>query len=256
MRTDCVIICMKWGKLYGADYVNVLFRACRGTTPRPFRFVCLTDDNTGIDPEVETFPIPDIGLEQSHFRGGGWPKFSVFLRDLYGLTGRALFVDLDTMVLSDLGPLFDQPGRLVALDGGPNWRPRGGNAPPETGTGIFAFDIGREHETLDKLLSDRDNIVQKYGYEQTALGALAPSVDYWPQGWVISFKRHLRRGLMTDVVIPPRAPGPEAKVLAFHGLPRPHDLVRKGIWGRFPHVGRGEIPWMVDYWRRNGGRVD
>ncbi len=256
MRTDCVIICMKWGTLYGSDYVNVLYHACRRTTPRPFRFICLTDDSRDLDAGIESFAIPDIGLEARHYRGGGWPKFAVFGADLYGLTGRALFIDLDMVVLSDLGPLFDHTGRLITTDMGPNWQRKHGNGPPETGTSIFAFDLGREQPLLAQFQGDMDNLVARHGYEQTVIGVLAPSMDYWPPGWVISFKRHLRRGLMLDLLVAPAKPLADAKVLAFHGTPRPHELVQKGLWGRFPHLGRGGISWMVDYWRDNGGRFD
>jgi hypothetical protein len=44
-------------------------------------------------------------------------------------------------------------------------------------------------------------------------------------------------------------------VLAFHGTPRPVDLIGQGktFWDRFPHLGHGPVGWMVDYWRDNGG---
>ncbi len=44
---DRVVICMKWGTLYSADYVNVLYNAVRAHLEGPFRFVCLTDDPRG-----------------------------------------------------------------------------------------------------------------------------------------------------------------------------------------------------------------
>ena len=91
---DRVILCMKWGTLYPADYVNVLYSACRRHITGPFRFLCLTDDSTGFSPGIETRPIPDLGLTQGMWKSGAWAKLGVFQHDLYGFTGRALFIDL------------------------------------------------------------------------------------------------------------------------------------------------------------------
>lgn len=68
---DRVVLCMKWGTLYNADYVNVLFNACKKHISGAFKFVCLTDDETDIIDGVECFPIPDIGLTPQMWRSGG-----------------------------------------------------------------------------------------------------------------------------------------------------------------------------------------
>ena len=73
------VICMKWGTLYSADYVNVLFAACRRHTKTTFRFVCFTDDPLGVNPEIETFPIPEIGCSARIWGpGGGGRNFQFF----------------------------------------------------------------------------------------------------------------------------------------------------------------------------------
>ena len=48
-----VILCMKWGTKYGPEYVNRLYAMVRRNLTGDFRFVCLTDDGTGIRSEVE-----------------------------------------------------------------------------------------------------------------------------------------------------------------------------------------------------------
>jgi hypothetical protein len=48
MSRDRVVLCMKWGTLYPADYVNVLCNASRRHLTGAFRFVCLTDDAPGL----------------------------------------------------------------------------------------------------------------------------------------------------------------------------------------------------------------
>ncbi len=246
---------MKWGTLYGPEYVNVLYSACRRAMRQPFRFVCLTDDPAGLAEGVESFPIPDIGLQPKHWRGGGWPKFAVFKADLYGLKGRALFIDLDMVILRDLDALFDLPDPLITLGSGKNWRPGREEAADEVMTSVFAFTLGENQYLIDGLMTDLDALVAKHGYEQAALGALARSMAFFPPRWVISFKRHLRRPVILDLMLEPKMPPETAKIIAFHGEPRPLDLVRPGWWGELPHVGRGNVSWMVRYWRDNGGSV-
>lgn len=135
MTAPRTVICMKWGTLYSAAYVNVLYSACRAHITGDFRFVCLTDDAEGLLPEVEHFPIPDMGLSEFDWKKGGWAKLSVFKPELYDITGRCLFLDLDSVVTGSLDEMFDYPGDVVVIDSSENWR-------GETGGGAFGDDVG------------------------------------------------------------------------------------------------------------------
>ena len=57
------VICMKWGKVYDATYVNRLQSMVRRNLKQSHRFVCFTDDPAGITPEVEVLPLPGIGFK-------------------------------------------------------------------------------------------------------------------------------------------------------------------------------------------------
>lgn len=257
MSQDRVVICMKWGTLFPADYVNVLHNACRANISGPFRFVCLTDDSTGLSEGVESFPIPDIGLRPDEwYTRGIWPKLSLFVEDLYGLRGRCLFIDLDMMILGPLDAMFEFGTGVVTTDMGMGWRPGGQpGAVQEAGTCVFAFDLGKESHILKAFQADRESAKARFRNEQDFVGFHAKTIGFWPKGWVISFKRHLVRRYGRDLILPPPAPATGPAILAFHGDPRPADLLQTGIWGRFPHLGRGPVGWVVDYWTRNGGRL-
>lgn len=246
---DRTIICIKWGALYGADYVNVLFNAARANMTGSFRFVCLTDDPTGLLPQIEHFPIPNIGLAPHHWKGGGWPKLSVFLPDLYGIRGRVLFVDLDMVIWGDLDAFFTFGTGMVMLDSGP-WRYT--NGIPRPMSSIFAFDAGAHADMLERLAADRDALIDRYYLEQDFIAGEAGPLKFWPQEWVRSFKYHLRRPLLIDRVLPPAVPDQSAKILCFHGKPRPIDLISPpaGNWDVFPHYGSGKVEWMVNYWNK------
>ena len=108
------VICMKWGSMYGPEYVNHLRRGVARHLKRPHRFVCFTDDAQGLDADVEVRPLPDLGLPagQKDLR---WRKLAVFREQLADLQGTALFLDLDLVVVDDLEPFFSAPGRFLII---------------------------------------------------------------------------------------------------------------------------------------------
>jgi hypothetical protein len=259
MPQDRIVMCMKWGTLYPADYVNVLFNACRTHIQGSFRFVCLTDDSTGFAAGIEALPIPDIGLTPAQwFLPGIWPKLAIYGADLHGLRGRCLFIDLDMMVFAGLGDLFEHGTGFVATDMGPGWEtpPRDGPG-KQVATSIFAFDLGQETQILDAFVQDRAGALARFQNEQDFVGAHAKSMDFFPPGWVLSFKRHLRQPVGLDLFMGPKRPPAGCKVLAFHGRPRPAELLRPdaGFWDTFPHLGYGPVSWMVEYWTQHGGHL-
>ena len=258
MNKAATIVTMKWGTIFGPDYVNVLYRACRAAATIPFDFVCFTENAQGLDPEIIAKPLPDIGLRpEEWYQRGVWPKLALYKNQLEGLSGRCLFIDLDMMILRDLDAFLTHNGPFVTTDMGKSWRPDIPRQEPEAGTCLFAFNFGEETQILDRFLADREAAKAKYRNEQDFAGAHARSMEYWPEGWVISFKRWLRRPIGLDLILPPKHPPETAKVLAFHGTPRPADLMRPGInlWDKFPHMGHGQVDWMLDYWTRFGGTI-
>lgn len=249
---DRVVICMKWGTLYSADYVNVLYNAVRAHLEGPFRFVCLTDDPEGILEAVECHPIPEFDLEHRHWYDGAWPKLGVFSQDLYGLTGRGLFIDLDMIICGDLAPFFTHAQGLVTIDEGV-WN----DGAASTMTSIFAFDLGAMSGILQRFVADRDGMVARYKIEQAYLHGEAQPISYWPAEWLVSFKRHLRQPLLLDRFQHPKQPPEAARIVVFHGRPRPIDLMRPGGGNRdlFPHYVGGQVGWARDYWLKYGGRL-
>ena len=245
-----IVLCMRWGQLYSAEYVNVLFRACQRHIHGTFQFICLTDDSQGLADGIESYPIPDIGLAPQHYLYGAWPKLTVFLNDLYGLSGRALFIDLDSVVCGSLDEMFESTGPLVGIDVGKRWRNPTAAAVPRLGTGVFAFDLGTLSVALNEITEARDEVIARDRLEQTYLARQIDDLHYWPRDWVLSFKYHLHRRFGLGLIRQPLTPLPQTKVVAFHGKPRPHELLSsyKKIWGQFPHLGWGPWDSMIRYW--------
>lgn len=259
MPADRMVLCMKWGTLFSADYVNVLYRAVSAHLKQGFLFVCLTDRTEGLDPGIYTAPIPDIGLTPAQIRAPGvWRKLALFHPDVAAIApgARALFIDLDMMILGPLDGFFSQKEGLIAQDMGEGWRqnPSSGTT-TEPGTCVFAFTLGEQQHILHAFQANIPGAMSRFQNEQDFVAAHATGLSLWPPGMVISFKRHLVRRFGLDLLIPPRLPFSGPAILAFHGDPRPADLLRRGIWGRFPHLGRGPLGWVVDYWTGHGGRL-
>ncbi len=241
------VLCIKWGKKYGPEYVNRLHNMVRRHLHRPFRFVCLTDDAQGIDPGIEVKPIPPIGFDEFDQRepwtfGHGWLKLTSFAKPLYDLEGRTLFLDLDIVIVDSLDPFFDQPGEFVVIK---EWDKKDGTG----NTSVYLFTVGAHVDALDHLRSGYPKVVEEVRNEQefiTGYLGRQGKVSYWPEEWCRSFKRHcMRRGIMGWFAPPVIPPG--ARVIAFHGKPNPPDAIA-GISGKWY---RRVLPtaWVAEHWR-------
>lgn len=235
------IVCMKWGTAYGPEYVNVLHSMLRRHTRRPFRFVCLTDDPTGLEAGVETLPLPemDVPARKAH---QPWRKVGLLAPTLGDLQGTALFLDLDVVVVGDVGPLFDLPGAFCIIE---NWTQKGqgvGNS------SVFRFEVGAHADIYAEFLARADAVVTEFSNEQTFISRRVGALTYWPDAWVRSFKRHCLRPFPLNWALPPRLPA-EARIIAFHGNPKPPDAAA-GHWpggNLIKHV--RPTPWVVEHWR-------
>jgi len=98
---------------YAPETVHTLKRMVAAHYAAPHRFVCVTDDPTGLD-GIETIPIPHpelIAIPPPE--GRNWPscyvRLSAFAPQAAGWLGpRYVSLDLDTVIVGDLAPLFDR----------------------------------------------------------------------------------------------------------------------------------------------------
>jgi hypothetical protein len=88
------VVCLKWGTKYSPDYVNKLAAMVRRNLSRPHRFVCLTEDRTGVYDSIKCLPLPDEDLGLT----GWWHKLSLFCPEVHDLAGPTLFPDLDIVI--------------------------------------------------------------------------------------------------------------------------------------------------------------
>lgn len=256
------IVCMKWGTAYGAEYVNVLYRAVTRNLSHPFRFYCFTDDGAGLEDGILARPIPDMGLPPERIRRGCWPKVGLFRPGLIA-EDTAMFIDLDVVVTRSLDPFIDRQIAVGGLHIIREWNPGIWNSVPLA----WRPDRGGQSSVVCWRPSEQGQIYEDLMTNPAAAFSLAPNDQkhitrtavarhYWPEGWTASFKRACVRyyplNLFFREVRKPR----RTRIIVFHGKPRPSDLIVQGNarWGTKKRFGYGPVQWVCDYWMDGFGK--
>ena len=243
------VVCMKWGTLYGPDYANRLYAMVARNLIRPFRFVCFTDDASGLRPEIEAMDLPPIRIDPPYEKTP-WKKLALYNPTLGDLRGLTLFLDLDILITGPLDKFFDYPGDYCVIR---NWtQPKTVNG----NTSVFRFTIGAHADLLDLFHSrSTQHWVDTYRIEQTFLSQLLHEqgkLTYWPDGWCVSFKVHCLPGgwkfprILLNGFLPSRLPG-GSSVCVFHGNPNPDDALA-GHWPGKWYKRLRPAAWIADYW--------
>ena len=85
LNEDKLVICIKWGDLYGPEYVNIMHAMVSRNLSYPFRFICFTDNAKEISSKVECLPLPELGVDIPNDAPGKWPKQALWSENLYDL---------------------------------------------------------------------------------------------------------------------------------------------------------------------------
>ncbi|ENU31008.1 glycosyltransferase [Acinetobacter sp. NIPH 1852] len=237
-----IILCMKWGTKYGAEYVNRLYNMVKRHLTLPFKMVCLTDRTEGIDPNVQCFPIPPLDLPAGAPERG-WNKLSTFEPDLYGLKGNALFLDLDVVIIDNIDCFFQESGEfLVIHDWKRPWRVTGNSS-------VYRFKLGAFSGILPYFRENFDEISHKFRNEQEYLSWFVHKegkLSYWNKEWCKSYKYHCLRKVPFAYFQPPIKPK-GAKIIIFHGEINPPDAVSGGGGKWYRYVLPSD--WIKDAWQ-------
>ncbi|MEL7132808.1 MAG: hypothetical protein AAGK77_10375 [Pseudomonadota bacterium] len=254
--TPVLILTMKWGKLYGPEYVNRLAAGVAKHLSRPHRFVCFTDDSTDFSDQVEAMPLPDMRLPSGH-SDTRWRKLGLFAPDLFGLSGTALFLDLDQIIVDSIEPFFedDAPFRIIRDDLLFRSKPLRRINPARDrflasvgNSSVFRYEVGAHSYILDAYLADPAAATANFKISQqfqSAQLAKHGHLAYWPDEWCVSFKNNcVPRGLRSYLADPTLPDG--ARIVVFAGEPKMHDALsgNGGKWYRRI----GDVTWLKDAW--------
>ena len=248
------VVCMKWGTRYGPEWVDRLYGMVMRNTTWKIRFVCFTDDASGIRPEVECQPLPPVQFDAARI-GRYWPKLGLMQAGLGGLTGMTLFLDLDLVIIDSLDDFFTYPGRFILIR---EWKD------PHLGYGnssVVRYFIGQETAVLDRFYAmPPEEIISRYASkEQNFLTKEVDEATFWPAEWCVPFSHAcLPRNRLLRFFSKPRKP-PGGKILVFFGSITPESAMR-GEHEIKKRVGQGfsfrptqrrfrPAAWIADYWR-------
>ena len=264
------IFCIKWGTAYGPKDVNILYAMVARNITGDFTVHCFTDDAAGVRPEVKCWPLPSLGCEIPADVPGKWPKIALWGRELNGLQGVALFIDLDSVIVDNIDCYFDygSPSDVITARNWLNLLSRSAQ------TSVFRFTIGSHSYMLENLQADSATISRKYQYEQNYVTHnVRGGVKFWPEKWTRHFRVHCMGSMPLRYLRPPIIPK-GAKIITFPGLPGPSDAVHgrwaedsiirtpreqlSYVWGLFKsggdwkrHLSRyiRKADWIAEHWR-------
>ncbi len=195
------IICTKWGTLYGPEYVNILYSMVARNITKPFRFICLTDDATGVRKEVECIPLTNTSLR------GWWTKIAFFQSPLQDINGHVLAIDLDMVIVDNIDCFFAfEPNEFCM-----KWDYVGhGHS-----SCVMRYNANEHAHIYDNLnINDAEfaehNTVanfksKKYWGDQIWITEqMKDNVKVWPKEWVQKFGKECHRDTITKKTIEER----------------------------------------------------
>ena len=247
------VVCIKWGRAFGPEYVNRLYSGVRRHLARPVRFLCMTEHAEGLHPDVEVLDLPDEPFRPAMDaalavadRKGAMRKVSLFRPGLIeGLEGSVLGFDLDVVITGPLDEFLEFAPGKVAMRA--DWVEARRGRPTGHGS-VFRYDPALHPWLYETMAADPTGTVERArGSEQRMTSHLALDRDafaYLPEDWVVSFKHDCYRPWPLNAVLEPRLPD-AARVVCFHGHPKMTEAV-----DGYRHWLRGCPPtgWLKEHW--------
>jgi hypothetical protein len=174
MTVSCVLVTANVP--YTVEYVDRLRAMCLRHLSGPARFVCFTDRPGEMPAGVDAVTVtPFAGLP------GWWSKLHVFRSDV-GLSGRVLYLDLDTLVVDSLDPIVDFPAPFATIpDGGSSFQPKNGlKVIKRFNSSVMTFEAG----AFDRLYRDWTPVIAKRLFgDQDWLAERLPDAAQLPIEW-------------------------------------------------------------------------
>lgn len=210
---DITTVCLKIGNKYHADYVNKLANMVRRNSRLHIpRFVCITDDPTGV---YET-TIPAI---RHDYLSGWWHKVALFGGYKFD-TERLVYFDLDTIIVDNIDFIYEYDGDFAILEDF--------YYPKRQGSAVLSIKKGYGGEIWDKFVLNPMLALQSGPGDQDWIErANSRHADRWQHrfpGKFVSYKVHCQSGIPAG-----------AAVVCFHGRPKNEDVT--DTW------------WVKEHWR-------
>ena len=223
------VVCVKWGSKYSAKYVNVLKNMVARHTTVAYKFSCLTDDATDLDPEINVIKLPKDPWIKTW-----WSKLWMFAPEM-PLEGNILYFDLDVVIFDNIDELFTFQGKFnIIRDFNrcriKDWKLSNSSCMRwQTGTMNYLWTDFKDrwHTVMQQNHGDQDWITKK----------ATKDISWFPDEWIRSYKWEMI-GLKDTKLLTKdgkkffRKPvdiSPGNKVAVFHGLPNPNECADRFV---------------------------
>jgi hypothetical protein len=158
------------------EYVERLAAMVKRWIDRPYQFICLTDHPEHLTGSVTRICVP------TPTEKGWWSKMELW-NPARGLTGRVLYLDLDSLIVAPLAPIIDYPATFALVPDGGTFQPtKGLQVVKRFNSSVMVFDAGTE---LPKRLWDRftPDIPKRLWGDQDAVGEICPDAVAMNAEW-------------------------------------------------------------------------
>lgn len=231
------VVCFKWKpasryrSTFTAASVNVLKRMVDRHYAPPHRFVCVTDDAKGLDAGIEAVPLWNDYATVPSPHGAHQPscyrRLKMFSKEIEAVVGsRFVCLDLDTVIVNDMAPLWDRPEDFIA------WQEQ--NPKNYYNGSMWMLRTGTRAKVWEDFNPQSPMIAHRaghFGSDQSWMSySLGPHEAKWTtKDGVYSYNVHLRDKTRT---LPENA-----RVVMWHG-------------GRDPWGPDGQaLPWVREHYR-------
>jgi hypothetical protein len=164
---------------FTVTYVNRLASMVRRWMDRPYRFVCLTDRPALMPAGVEAIRVQP-------FEGcfAWWTKLRLFDPSL-GLTGRVLYLDLDTLVVNALAPILDYSAPFALVPHAGKFEGKHGRAVVKRfNSSVMVWNAGEQAHLYERFTPA---LTERLWGDQDAIGEATPEAATFPDGWCPRF---------------------------------------------------------------------
>ncbi len=132
---------------------------------------------------------------------GWWAKISLFEPGRF--RGRVLYLDLDITVVEKLNEVALYPEPFVAIK---DW------IRPTINSSVMSWDAGK----VDHLFTEfNESVMDRLKGDQDWISEQMPDAKTFPPDWCVSYTKSVKKF---------NAVPPSAKIVVFHGFPKPWEL--------------------------------
>ncbi len=230
---DLNVVCLKWGDLYSPKYVNVLYAMVKRNLTVPHKFICVTENTTGLNKEIEVLPLQqELNSNIRKFKGW-WYKLFLFKPD-NGLSGRVFYLDLDTAVVGNIDKIAGTASDFITLrDFYVAYRdPK--KVTDAVGSGLMAWTAGNHAQLWNEFIKNPEEVMRVHpSGDQMWIQKNQKERKYWQDlfpNQIVSFKAHIAGRTNKDRWYKNTSLPKNTRIVCFHGPPRPHEVANSHGW--------------------------